>query len=286
MSQSVLYDVPGPVARRRTVIWSIVVGVLVAAVLVVVLMRLADNSQLDAEKWTPFVELEPVRRILLEGLRATLIAAFYGTIFAMILGTLLGVGRMSAHRWISRPCVLVIEVFRALPLLLLMFWFFLGVPALTNGAVIAELVRAGVLALPRGQREAAYAIGLRRSQAMRLILLPQAFRIMLPALISQLVVLLKDSTLGFIIGYRDLLEKSGVIRRQLHIPLQVYIVVAVIFILVNSLLSWLAHWVEGRQRRKFGARARTADDITANLERGAEVAVTTAMAEHPPDGRR
>lgn len=291
MSQTVLYDALGPVARRRVTMWSGLAVVLVIAVLVVVVLRLQANDQFDAEKWSPFIDQPAVLRILREGLVATLQAAAYGIVLAMVAGTLLGVGRLSTHRWIRVPCTLVIEWFRALPLLLVMFFFFLGVPALTginveplwsvvfgltlyNGAVIAEIVRAGVLALPRGQREAAYSIGLRDGQVMRLVLLPQAFRIMLPALISQLVVLLKDSTLGFIIGYRDLLERSGTIHRQLDNPLQVYFVVAVLFILVNSTLSWLAHRVEDRQRRKFGARAKLgADDVETGLERGAVAAV-------------
>jgi glutamate transport system permease protein len=305
VTDAVLYDAPGPRARRRTAIWTVVAAVVLLAIMVLAGLRLAENGQFDAEKWTPFVELPAVRRILLEGLRATLQAAAYGIVFALVVGTLLGVGRLSSHRWISWPCVVIIEWFRAIPLLLLMFFFYLGVPALLgvnveplwsvvfgltlyNGAVIAEIIRAGVLALPRGQREAALAVGLRDSQTMRLVLLPQAFRIMLPALISQLVVLLKDSTLGFIIGYRDLLEVSGVIRRQLDNPLQVYFIIAVLFILVNSLLSWIAHRVEGRQRRKYGTRATITDDVEAGLERGPAIAVgkagaTEHLADPPPE---
>ena len=295
MSQSVLYDALGPRARRRVTVWSVLALVLVVGLVVVAVRRLIDNGQFEAEKWSPFVDEPLVLQILLEGLRATLQAAAYGIVFALVVGTLLGVGRLSTHRWISWPCTAVIEWFRALPLLLVMFFFFLGVPALTginvqplwsvvfgltlyNGAVIAEIVRAGVLALPRGQREAAHSIGLRDGQVMRLVLLPQAFRIMLPVLISQLVVLLKDSTLGFIIGYRDLLELSGTIHRNLDNPLQVYFVVAVLFILVNSLLSWVAHRVESRQRRKFGTRARI-DDVESAL--GGGVGGTPVIATTP-----
>lgn len=270
--QSVLYDPPGPRAKRRIAVGTALAAVAVALIVVLAILRLDDNGQFETEKWSPFWEVPAVWRILREGLLATLQAAAYGIVLAMLVGTLLGVARLSTHRWIRWPATAVIEWFRALPLLLVMFFFFLGVPALTglnvqplwsvvfgltlyNGAVIAEIIRAGVLALPRGQREAAYSVGLRHGQVMRLVLLPQAFRIMLPALISQLVVLLKDSTLGFIIGYRDLLEVSGVIRRQLDNPLQVYLIIATMFILVNSALSWLAHRVEARQRRKYGARA-------------------------------
>lgn len=259
-------------------------------------MRLADNGQFDADKWSPFVEIPRVRAILWEGLLATLQAAAYALVFALVLGTILGVGRLSTHWWLRWPAGFVVEIFRALPLLLLIFFFFLAFPlafginlpplwslvlglTLYNGAVIAEIIRAGVLALPRGQREAAAAVGLRESQIMRLVLLPQAFRVMLPALISQLVVLLKDSTLGFLIGYRDLLEVSGVIRGQLDNPIQTYLIVAVMFILVNSALSWLAHRVEARQRRKYGMRARLGvDDVETGLQQGAAAAVASGTA--------
>jgi glutamate transport system permease protein len=283
VSEAVLYDVAGPRARRRTLIWSLIATVGVVALLVFAALRLADNEQFDADKWTPFFESSGVRQVLWDGLLATLKAAGIALGLALIVGTLLGVGRLSSHRWVRWPAGFVVEVFRALPLLLLIFFFFLAFPlafginlpplwslvfglTLYNGAVIAEIVRAGVIALPRGQSEAAYAIGLRPGQVMRIVLLPQAFRIMLPALISQLVVLLKDSTLGFLIGYRDLLRASGVIRREFDNPVQTYLVVAVIFILVNSLLSWVAHRVEARQRRRYGTRTVGTADVETGLE--------------------
>jgi glutamate transport system permease protein len=161
VSQSVLYDALGPRARRRVMVGSAVALVVVAAIVVVAVMRLVDNGQFEAEKWTPFIDEPDVLRILREGLVATLKAAAYGIVLAMIVGTLLGVGRLSIHAWLRIPCTVIIEWFRALPLLLVMFFFFLGVPALTginveplwsvvfgltlyNGAVIAEIVRAGV----------------------------------------------------------------------------------------------------------------------------------------------
>lgn len=299
MSDSVLYDVAGPRTRRRTAVWGAAATVALLALVALGATRLADNGQFDAEKWSPFVEIPRVREILAEGLLATLQAAAYALVFALVLGTLLAVGRLSTHWWLRWPAGLVVEILRALPLLLLIFFFFLAFPlafginvaplwslvlglTLYNGAVIAEIIRAGVLALPRGQREAAAAIGLRDSQVMRLVLLPQAFRVMLPALISQLVVLLKDSTLGFLIGYRDLLEVSGVIRQQLDNPIQTYLIVAAIFILVNSALSWLAHRVEARQRRKYGVRARLGvDDVETGLQQGAAAAVAAGATARP-----
>jgi glutamate transport system permease protein len=115
--------------------------------------------------------------------------------------------------------------------------------------VIAEIIRAGVQSIPKGQTEAAYALGLSRGQTLRMVLLPQAVRVMLPALISQLVVLLKDTSLGFVIGFSELLRTGGQLVQVLRNPLQMYIAVALVYIVINSLLSALAGYVEGRQRR-------------------------------------
>lgn len=280
MSESVLYDVAGPRARKRTRIGSAIGVLVLLALLAVIAARLAANEQFAAEKWAPFVETPALYGFLWTGLLYTLRAAAYGLVLALTLGLLLAVGRLSSHTWIRQPSVGIVEFFRSVPLLLLMLFFFLGFPiafgielaplwsvvfALTlyNGAVICEIVRAGVLSLPRGQTEAAAAIGLRRGQALRAVLLPQALRLMLPALISQLVVLLKDSALGFIVGYNELLSNGQAAARQLGNPIQIYVLIALVYIVVNSVLSGAANYVERRQRRKYGtgaARSRAAEE--------------------------
>ena len=267
MSGAVLYDVQGPRARRRVLLASLVGAAVLALLLLVVLDRLADNGQLEYDKYEPFLTEPLVYERLLEGLLNTLKAAAYALVLATALGVLLAFGRLS-HRWFIRvPATVVVEVFRGLPLLLLILAIFLAFPlalsielsalqalvlglTLYNGAVIAEIVRAGVLAIPRGQTEAASAIGLGRGQTLRLVLLPQAVRIMLPALISQLVVLLKDTSLGFIISYPELLRTGGQLVQVLDNPLQMYVAVALIYIVLNGSLSLLASYLEGRQRRK------------------------------------
>ena len=120
--------------------------------------------------------------------------------------------------------------------------------------VIAEIIRAGVVSLPNGQIEAARAVGLTEGQAMRVVLLPQAFRIMLPALISQLVVILKDTSLGFVISYEETIRVGGQLIQNLHNPLQVYAVLAAVFIAINYSLSRLATYLERRmsQGRRGG----------------------------------
>ena len=270
-SETVLYDVQGPQARRRVLIGSLVGLVLLVLLLAVAVQRLAANGQFDAELYEPFWEQPALYERLWDGLKGTLTAAAYALVLASLLGVLLAFGRLSRSPLLRVPCTAVIELFRALPLLLVILGFFLAWPVvvgsrldplyalvigltLYNGAVIAEIVRAGIQSLPRGQSEAAMSIGLSRGQTLRMVLLPQAVRIMLPALISQLVVLLKDTSLGFVIGYLELLRSGQRVVQNLDNPLQLFAFVALIYIVINLSLSYLATVVERRQRRVAGAR--------------------------------
>ena len=272
MSDAVLYDVQGPRARRRVLIGSAVGVVVLLALLVVVVQRLAANGQFDAELYEPFLEQPALYERLLDGLRGTLTAAAYALVLASLLGVLLAFGRLSSSPVLRVPCVSVIELFRALPLLLVILGLFLAWPVvvgnrleplyalvigltLYNGAVIAEIVRAGILALPRGQSEAAMSIGLDRGQTLRLVLLPQAVRIMLPSLISQLVVLLKDTSLGFVISYLELLRSAQRVVQITDNPLQLFGLVALVYIAINLSLGHLATVLERRQRRTTAAVA-------------------------------
>lgn len=275
MSTPVLYDVQGPRARRRVLLASLVGAALLGLLALVVVQRLADNDQLEYAKYEPFFTEQLLYERLLEGLQNTLKAAAYALVLAMLLGVVLAFGRLSSRWFIRLPAVVVVEFFRGVPLLLLILAIFLAFPlafsielsalqalvlglTLYNGAVIAEIVRAGVLAIPKGQTEASMAVGLSRGQTLRLVLLPQAVRIMLPALISQLVVLLKDTSLGFIIGFPELLRTGGQLVQVLNNPLQMYVAIALIYIVINGLLSLLASYVEGRQRRRVASSATVA----------------------------
>ena len=268
----VLYDVPGPKARRRVLISSVVGGLLLLGLLALAARRLQANGQFEYELYEPFLTEPLLYERLLEGLLGTLKAAADALVLAAVLGVLLAFGRRS-HRWFVRlPAAAVVEFFRAVPLLLLIFALFLAYPAVTgdelpaltalvialalyNGAVIAEIVRAGINAIPKGQTEASYAMGLSRGQTLRLVLLPQAVRVMLPALVSQLVVLLKDTSLGFVISYAELLRTGQQLTQVLNNPLQMFLAIALGYIVINSLLSALAGFLEGRQRRKVGSSA-------------------------------
>ena len=258
-----LYDAPGPGARRRVLIGSAVGALIVAAVVALVLQRMSDTGQFRSIYWEPFTR-SGVQRILLRGLGATLRAAGVALLLAVGLGLVLAAGRLS-ERWLLRQASgAVVEFFRALPLVLLIFFAFLGLPevgievgafgalviglALYNGSVLAEIFRAGVNAVPRGQSEAAYSLGLRKGAVLRLILVPQAVRIMLPTIISQLVVLLKDSALGFIVAYPELLRSGRRIYTNIGNVIPTAIVIAAMYIVINLVLSRLATYLEGRQR--------------------------------------
>jgi len=265
-----LYDAPGPRARRRVLIGSVFGALLVAALVALVIQRLEETGQFRSAFWEPFTR-SGVQRILLRGLGATLRASAVALVLAIALGLVLAAGRLS-ERWVVRQASgAVVEFFRALPLVLLIFFAFLGLPelgieigafgalviglTLYNGSVLAEIFRAGINAVPRGQREAAYSLGLRKGAVTRLILVPQAVRIMLPTIISQLVVLLKDSALGFIVAYPELLRSGRRIYTNIGNVIPTAIVIAAIYIVINLALSALATFLESRQR---GVRRRRA----------------------------
>jgi glutamate transport system permease protein len=274
MSEAVLYDVAGPRGRRRILIGSVAGLVLVALVVGVAVARLAAKDVFEAERWRVLARGD-LLELLGRGLVATLRAALVAMVLAMAVGGLLAVGRLSRRRWLAVPAGAWVELFRGLPLLLVILFLFLGLPAagvtvstfwalvggltLYNSAVLGEIFRAGVLSLPKGQTEAAYAIGLRRGQTLRLILLPQAVRRMLPALISQLVTLLKDTSLGFVIAYAELLRTGRNAVEFLGGPysIPVYTAIAVVYIAVNASLSFLARWLDRRTRRRLGRTVET-----------------------------
>lgn len=261
---AVLFDVPGPRSRRRYRLYGVAGLVLVALVMAWLIKRLADTGQFHAAKWDVFT-YEQVRSDLFAGLKNTLRAFALGSVLALAFGTVFAAGRLSDHAWIRRPATAVVELFRAIPLVIMIFLIYYGLTdakeklwslalglMLYNGSVLAEVFRAGVEAVPRGQREAAYVLGMRKSQVMRTILLPQALRTMLPAIVSQLVVLLKDTALGFLIVYDELLDQGKDLFDDFQFErpvIPVSIVIAAIYIAMCSLLSLLAWFLDRRLRR-------------------------------------
>jgi glutamate transport system permease protein len=298
-NESVLYDAPGPRARRTTLIVSIVAAVLaVVGAYFLIYKPLKANGQLSMELWGPLIDpgnenFEQLWKRLGQGFKATIIAAVLAIICSLLFGTALAILRVqlrSVHtvpgvqilisvlNWITRICV---EVFRGIPVVITIFFVWVGLNQLGakdvtiplsriglddltisyllyslvigltiyNGVVIGEILRSGMEGLPRGQREAADAIGLSTFQTIRLVLLPQAYRIMLPALISQLVVVLKDTSLGFIITYEEILRVAGQTVQVLGNGIQTYVVIGAIYITVNYALSKLAEYTQRRMAR-------------------------------------
>ncbi len=265
MSNPVLYDNPGPRTRRQTMIGSVVAGVLLLGVLALVLVRLGQEGQLTGEKWGPLVNpYHPNFVALWTGLGGALlnniVAAVLAMALSLVIGTVLALTRITSARWYRWAVVSFIELFRGLPVVIAIFlayrilpevgielsklWYLVIGLTAYNCVIIAEIVRSGIASLPRGQAEAGAAIGLTRGQSLRLIQLPQAFRVMLPALISQLVVVFKDTSLGFIILYLESVRFARIAILELDNPLQLFFVLAVIFIVINYLLSRFAEWAE------------------------------------------
>ena len=269
-AQNVLFDAPGPKTRRNIMVANVLGVLLILGLLWLAVSGLADKGQFEAAKWTPFLEWGTWQYYLLPGLLSTLKAAAVAVVASIAFGLLFGIGRLSPFKPISWICGIVVEFFRAVPVLLMMVFFyqflskstsadpaqvpFLAVViALTlyNGSVIAELVRSGVFGLPKGQREAGLAIGLTPGQSLRSIEMPQALVAMLPALLSQFVVILKDSALGTFIGYTELLEYARRLAAGEGNILPALLVTAAIFIALNFLLTFAAQ----RLSRRLGARA-------------------------------
>jgi glutamate transport system permease protein len=268
MTESVLFDELGPRGKRR-VLYASIATVLVAAFLVYIAIdRLNDRNQFDRRFWEPFTYRE-VQIGLLRGLWKTIQAALVAMVFSVGIGAFMALGRLAQNRparWIAGVYV---EFFRAIPSLVLMTFAFLGLPqlgidlssfwavvvglTLYNSAMLAEIFRAGILSLDRGQKEAATALGLRYGQSMRYVIVPQAGRRMIPGIISQLVALLKDTSLGAALTFVELLKTAQIYANFYGNLLQMLFVAAVIYMLVNLCLNQLARRLEVRQRRRYKA---------------------------------
>ncbi|MEV7110301.1 amino acid ABC transporter permease [Streptomyces anulatus] len=263
-----LYDIPGPVTRKRHLMYGIASTVLILALFGWIVYLLFDTDQFTAEKWTPF-EYKGIQELLLRGLGNTLKAFVYAAVLSLVLGAVLAVGRLSEHRVLRWISTLLVEFFRAMPVLVMIFFIFVALkvqplPALVagltlyNGSVLAEVFRTGINSVDRGQREAAYALGMRKTQVTTFVLAPQAVRAMLPTIISQLVVALKDTSLGYLITYEEFLHAGKLIASNLDYDLPfipVVMVISPIYIGMCMLLSWFATWVARRQRRSPKTRA-------------------------------
>jgi glutamate transport system permease protein len=275
MSAAIAFDQPGPRTRRRLLAVSVIASAVLIALAGLVLWRLWMQGQLSGPKWGPLVN--PAHPLFVTlwtklglALRRNGEAALLAMTLSLLIGTVLAVARISLPRWARWSVATTIEFFRGLPVVIAIFfaarvmpelgislpllWYLVIGLTAYNSVIIAEIVRAGLASLPCGQAEAAAALGLTRGQALRVVLLPQAFRVMLPTLISQLVVIFKDTSLGFVILYAEAVRFVAIAIQELHNPLQLYFTIGIIFILINYLLSTLAVFVQQRTQLRRPSR--------------------------------
>lgn len=262
---SVLFDLPGPKARARNVYLNIATILVVVGVIGFILFRFYESGQFTAKKWEIFT-FPLVQEKFLQAVGATLSAFAVGAVGSLILGILLAFGRLADTKLVRVPCYWFTELFRAVPLLILMMIMYYGLPSvgvkgitpfiavvvgliLYNGSVLAEVFRAGIESLPKGQSEAGLAVGLTKGQVLRSILLPQAVRAMLPVIIAQLVVIMKDTALGFLITYNEILYYSNFLGSQGQYGSPVVpalMVAAVVYVGLCLILSGIAKFTESK----------------------------------------
>lgn len=260
MAASVLFDAPGPKALARHRLFGIISGLVLLGIFGLITWQFQQKGQFALQFWEPFVTPRIVN-VLVEGLGRTVLAAVIAIAGALLYGLVFGSGKLSDHRLIRWPSWLLVEFFRAVPLLMIIIatWFVIGPQpgtngfialiiglVLYNGSVLAEIFRAGINAVPKGQSEAAYAIGMGKSQVMRIVLLPQAVKIMLPAIISQTIVALKDTSLGYAVLAPGLTVAGKLVYGEFRNTLQTVFVLAVLYIVMNLILSTFGTWAQKR----------------------------------------
>lgn len=291
MTAPFIAEALGPRGRLRVLVASVIAGAAIVALVLVAFLRLLHKGQFSDHAVAPLRQWA-VQRFLLLGLVNTVKAALAAMVLAMVAGGFLALGRLSRNAPLRWAAGAYVEMFRAIPLILLILFCSLGLPklgihvrpftgvvlALTayNGAVLGEIFRAGILSLDRGQSEAASALGLTYWQSMGRVIVPQAARRMIPAIVSQLVTLLKDTSLGSIIGFDELLRRARDTGSFYGNPLQVFAEAAVIYIVINFVLSRVARRLEVRQRRRYkaGAISVTGIEDLAVVGAHADAAVT------------
>ncbi|MEU9498595.1 amino acid ABC transporter permease [Streptomyces sp. NPDC048196] len=305
---SVLYDVPGPKAKVRNRVYTVLGGLVVLALIGFVVMRLNATGQFEPERWDIFNNAG-VRTNIRNGLLTTLEVFAVAAVLSLLLGILLAVGRLSDHKPVRWLATGFIELFRAVPLLITIyviwvllltnrdalglsgdqpqFWALVIGLTVYNGSVQAEVLRAGINSVPKGQSEAAYALGMSKTQVMTTVLIPQAVRAMLPTIISQLVVTLKDTSLGYIITFEELLYTARLMSTNIlvngedtYVPF--IIVTGSLYVAMCLALSALANWIERR-----GRRAKTGIGVAAAGEpvTATDALETAAPADVPADAK-
>lgn len=264
-----LYEAPGPKTRRRIRFWTIISLLLVAWGIFAIIQRFYVTGQLAPKYWSFFARWT-TWRFLLQGLAGTIEVAVTAGIISLALGLLLMMGRISQNRVLAGICHVIINFFRGVPSLLLIYFFFLVIPqygirmssfwmitlpvALAASGVLAEVFRAGMNAVPKGQTEAALSLGMSPLHVKLKIVFPQAIRMVIPSLVSQLVVVVKDTTVAYVVSFPDLLQNARVLITNYDALVSTYFVIAIIYILINYGINQLSIYLARRQGASIVAR--------------------------------
>ncbi|WP_298235591.1 amino acid ABC transporter permease [uncultured Azohydromonas sp.] len=203
-----------------------------------------------------FLGWDVVTGFVLKGLLFSLQLTLVAMIGGIVIGTLLALMRLSGRKWLVVPAQLYVDTLRSIPLVMVILWFFLLIPLLTGrplgaevsamitftvfeAAYYSEIMRAGIQSVPRGQVYAGYAMGMSYKQTMQLVVLPQAFRNMLPVLLTQTIILFQDTSLVYAIGAYDLLKGFEVAGKNFNRPVETYLTAAVVYFVICFSLSML-----------------------------------------------
>ncbi len=247
-----LYEPPGPKARKRIMAATVISLGALAALIALLLRQFYLSGQLKAKYWSFFTR-DTTWKFIGHGLAGTLEVALAAGVLAFTAGLLLMLGRISKSRILRGVSMALIEFSRGVPTLLFVYFFFLVAPqfglklpafwkiaapvAISASGVVAEVFRSGVNAVPKGQTEAALSLGMQEGSVFFKIVFPQALRYVIPALISELVIVLKDTTFAYVVNYSDLMQNAKVLISNYDALLSVYLAVAVIYILINYALN-------------------------------------------------
>ena len=261
--RDILYEQPGPKARKCIAIATTVSLIALAALLIVIIRQFYITGQLSAKYWSIFTRYT-TWRFLGRGLAGTIEVALMSSVVTFAAGLLLMLGRISRSRVLRGISTVLIEITRGIPTLLFIYFFFLLAPqfglklpafwkitlpvSISAAGVVAEVLRSGVNAVPKGQTEAAVSLGMRSGSVFFKIVFPQGFRYVIPALISEIVIVLKDTTFAYVVNYADLMQNAKVLISNYDALLSVYLVAAVIYILINYLLNKLSVAIAGRRK--------------------------------------
>ena len=261
--RDILYEPPGPKTRKRIAVATAISLIALAALLVVIIRQFYITGQLSAKYWSIFTRYT-TWRFLGRGLAGTVKVALMSSVVTFAAGLVMMLGRISRSRILRGLSTVLIEITRGIPTLLFIYFFFLLAPqfglklpafwkivlpvSISAAGVVAEVLRSGVNAVPKGQTEAAVSLGMRSGSVFFKIVFPQGFRYVIPALIAEIVIVLKDTTFAYVVNYADLMQNAKVLISNYDALLSVYLVAAVIYIIINYLLNKLSVAIAGRRK--------------------------------------